>query len=186
MDNIGPKLTQKLIPKLVGSLLPQAYPEGVAIKGTMGEIFTNTLIRGKAASAAIAISSKDASRVIEEIVRINKQTAFAGAIALRFVKGTTALLGFTKFPKSCVLEMDGVESKSSRNFFKKIWNRLEELDIPYTLHWGKVNFNLDASRVRRMYSDSVVDKWIACRKQLLDTPAQKVFTNDFMLNCGLA
>ena len=186
LDNIGPKLTQKLIPKLVGSLLPQAYPEGVAIKGTMGEIFTNTLIRGKAASAAIAISSKDASKVIEEIVRINKQTAFAGAIALRFVKGTTALLGFTKFPKSCVLEMDGVESKSSRNFFKKIWDRLEELNIPYTLHWGKVNFNLDPIRIRRMYGDSVVDKWIDCRKQLLDIPTQKVFTNDFMLNCGLA
>ncbi len=185
LDAIGPRLTQKLIPPLVGALLPQAYPEGVAIKGTMGEIFTNTLIRGKAASAALAIDSKDACRVIEEIVKLNKKTSFAGAIALRFVKGTSAMLGFTKFQKTCVLEMDGVESKSSRNFFKKIWDRLDELNIPYTLHWGKVNHILDAPRIRKMYGDATVNKWIISRKKLLEPPVQKVFTNNFMRNCGL-
>jgi hypothetical protein len=82
--------------------------------------------------------------------------------------------------------MDGVDSKVSRKFFEKIWNRLEELNIPYTLHWGKINFNLNPQRVRAMYGDAAVDKWIASRNRLLDAPARKVFTNKFTQQCGLA
>ena len=140
---------------------------------------------GKAASAAVAIDCSNASKVIEEIVALNKTVAFPGAIALRFVKGTNALLGFTKFPKTCVMEMDGVESKTSRQFFQTLWERLEELNIPYALHWGKVNFNLNPQRIRTMYGANV-DKWLNCREQLLDPATRKVFTNNFMRQCGLA
>ncbi|HMF73463.1 MAG TPA: hypothetical protein VK616_18410, partial [Flavitalea sp.] len=114
------------------------------------------------------------------------KTVFAGAIALRFIKGTPATLGFTHFNKTCVLEMDGVESKSSRNFFEKVWNRFEELGIPYTLHWGKINFILNQERVRRMYGESAVNQWKTWRETLLDEPTRKVFTNDFMVRCGLS
>jgi hypothetical protein len=68
LDAIGKKLALKLVPALVAKLLPLAYPEGQLTKGTMGEIFSNTLFRGKAASAAVAIDVSNASRVIEEIV----------------------------------------------------------------------------------------------------------------------
>ena len=184
LDAIGKKLTLKLVPALVQKLLPLAYPEGQVTKGTMGEIFSNTLFRGKAASAAVAIDASNASRIVEEIVNLNKTVAFPGAIALRFVKGTNALLGFTKFPKTCVMEMDGVESKTSRQFFQALWDRLEELNIPYALHWGKINFNLNPERVRKMYGANV-DKWLDARNQLLDPATKKVFTNNFMRQCGL-
>lgn len=82
-------------------------------------------------------------------------------------------------------EMDGVESQSSRNFFEKVWNRFEDLGIPYTLHWGKINFILNAERVRRMYGDAAVNQWKSRRESLLDEPTRKVFTNDFMIMCGL-
>jgi hypothetical protein len=36
-----------------------------------------------------------------------------------------------------------------------------------------------------MYGDATVDKWIACRHQLLDDASRKVFTNEFMKKCGL-
>jgi hypothetical protein len=104
---------------------------------------------------------------------------------MRFVKGSKALLGFTKFPVSCILEMDGVESKSSRSFFQAVWDRLEALNIPYTVHWGKINFHLNKERVRAMYGDDVIDKWIACRHRLLDDSARKVFENPFMRRIGL-
>lgn len=185
LDHLPKALTQKLIPGLVTRLLPQAYSATEATIGTIGEIFNATFIRGKAASAAIAINSHDATRVIEEIIALNKKTAFPGAISLRYVKGTEALLGFTKFPKTCILEMDGVESKTSRRFFQKLWDRLEELNIPYTEHWGKINFNLDPVRLRKMYGDATIDKWIACRHRVLDADARKVFTNNFMRQCGL-
>lgn len=185
LDGLGKRITQKLIPPLVTKLFPMAFASNEKATGTIGEQFTNTKFRGKAASAAIAIDTANASRAIEEIVRMNAGTAFPGALALRFVKGTPALLGFSKFPKTCVLEMDGVEAATSRRFFNNVWNRFEELGIDYTLHWGKINFNLDEQRIRRMYGDAKVNKWLAARRTLLNDATRTVFTNAFMERCGL-
>ena len=185
LDHIGKPLRQKLIPPMVNKLFPLAYAAAEEMTGTIGEQFNNTKFRGKAASAAMAINSSDASRAIEEIVAINKKRAFAGALALRFIKGTQATLGFTHFNKTCVLEMDGVESRSSRRFFQNVWNHFEELGIPYTLHWGKINFILDSERVLRMYGETAVNKWKGSREALLDANTRKVFTNPFMQQCGL-
>jgi FAD binding domain len=185
LDGLGKKLVQKLVPPLVNKLFPLAYAADEKAIGTIGEIFTNTRFRGKAASAAIGIDAVHTSQVVEEIVQINGKAVFPGAIALRYVNGTKALLGFTKFKSTCVLELDGVDSATSRNFYQKIWDRLEELQIPYTLHWGKINFNLDGPRVRRMYGDTNVNKWLTCRHTLLDEATRKVFTNQFMKQCGL-
>ena len=185
LDTLGPHLAAPLVPKLVGLLLPLAFKPAPPACGTIGETFGNTKFRGKAASAAIAMDAADSSKVLEEIVALNKQLPFAGAIAFRFVKGTAATLGFTHFAKTCVLEMDGVEADYSRNFFTKVWNRLEAIGIKYTFHWGKINFRLDEVFVRKMYTDAAVNSWISCRHLLLDSDTRKVFSNPFMKRCGL-
>lgn len=184
LDSLGPGLSSLLVPGLVNKLFPLAFKSTEVMTGTLGETFSNTKFRGKAGSAAIGIHTSNASRVVEEIVKINKENPFPGALALRYVKGTQALLGFTHFDKTCILELDGVDSQLSRNFFKKVWERLEELDIPYTLHWGKINFNLNPQLLQKMYGDNI-EKWKACRNSLLNEDARKVFTNNFMRQCGL-
>jgi hypothetical protein len=186
LDHVGPGLQDFLVPKMVTTLFPQAFNASEETVGTIGEIFNNTKFRGKAASAAIGIDTQYASQVLDEFVALTRQQPFAGGVALRFVKGSSALLGFTRFPKTCVLEMDGVDSAGNRGFFEKMWNRLEQLNIPYTLHWGKINFNLNPQRVRNMYGDDAVNKWIACRHQLLDAAAREVFNTAFLEKCGLA
>lgn len=185
LDNLGKNIVQKLVPPLVTKLFPLAFASNEASIGTIGETFTNTKFRGKAASAAIAIDTAHSARAIEEIVDLNKKNVFAGGLALRFVKGTAATLGFTKFPKTCVLEMDGVDSATSRRFFTSVWNRLENLGIEHTLHWGKINFDLDEQRVRHMFGDTAVNKWLAARRALLNDATREVFTNAFMERCGL-
>jgi hypothetical protein len=185
LDTLGPNLSAPLIPRLVNAMLPLVFKPAPAAFGTIGETFNNTRFRGKAASCAIGMNAFDASRVLEEIILINDQSPFAGAIAFRYVKGTEALLGFTKFPLTCILELDGVDSSLTRDFFQTVWDRLEDLNIPFTIHWGKINFGLDAQRVRNMYGDAIVDKWIDSRHQLLDEETRQVFTNKFMENCGL-
>jgi hypothetical protein len=52
------------------------------------------------------------------------------------------------------------------------------------MHWGKFNFGLTPALMQKMYGDKIV-KWKACRKQLLSSQAQKVFTNKFMVQCEL-
>jgi hypothetical protein len=185
LDAVGPAFSTALIPKLVNLMLPLAFKPIPPAFGTIGETFDNTKFRGKASSAAIAIDISNASKVLEEVVAINKQTPFPGAVAFRFVKGTKALLGFTRFPETCVMELDGVDANASRDFCKKVWSRLEALNIPFTEHWGKFNFNLNEALIRKMYSDANVNKWIACRHQLLNEAARKVFTNGFLQKCGL-
>ncbi|KAA1246964.1 FAD-linked oxidase [Aquimarina sp. RZ0] len=185
MDSLG-ALSSKIVPSLVNLLFPLAYKETQALEGTIGETYNNTKFRGKVASAALGIDIKDSVKVTQEILDIiNGGDTFPGGISLRYVKGTNALLGFTKFEKTCVLELDGVDSGVTRNFYQKIWNRLEVLNISYTLHWGKINFNLNFDRLQKMYGAATVQHWIDTRNQLLDKNTRKVFTNNFIERCGL-
>ncbi len=186
LDTLGPTLSAPLIPRMVNALIPLINKPGQTVTGTMGEIFKNTKFRGKAASAAFAINASDCTRVLKLVCEENGSTPFAGAVAFRFLKGTSALLGFTRFPATAVCELDGVDSNLSRAFFKRIWERLEAENIPFALHWGKINFFLTPQRVRNMYGDTAVDKWIECRERILSTDVRKVFSNNFMQSIGLA
>jgi len=184
LDTLGSKISTVLVPKLVGTLLPLVFKPGPILYGTIGETFNNTRFRGKAASASIGMDISSVSKVVELMVNANRETPFPGVLSFRYVKGTSATLGFTRFPHTCVLEMDGVDSKISRDFYKKVWEKMEAENIPFTLHWGKLNFILDATLVRKMYG-SAIDQWILCRHKLLDEATRKVFTNEFMVQCGL-
>ena len=185
LDTLGPTLSAALVPPLVNKLLPLVFQPAPVAYGTIGETFCNTRFRGKACSAAIGLRAEDASRVVEEIVALNKQHPFAGAVAFRYVKSTTALLGFTQYPTTCVLEMDGVDSAHTRKFLQAVWTRLQMLQIPFTLHWGKINFILNAQLVRQMYGEEKVARWIAARHRLLDAPSRAVFNNPFLEKIGL-
>lgn len=185
IDAVGTDAGSKLIKPLVNSLFKTGLRAAQPYPKTMGETFKNTRFRGQVASAAFAIDCMNIFRVVELIIELNKVTPLAGALAFRFVKGTQATLGFTHFPKTCVVEMDGIDADITRKFFENVWIKLEEQGISYTLHWGKMNFILNKQRVINMYGAEKVNKWINCRHSLLSEPARKVFTNDFMVMCGL-
>ncbi|MFT2009298.1 FAD-binding protein [Pontibacter sp. 13R65] len=185
LEAAGPTLNMVTIKPLMNALFNSTLRAAQPQPMTIGETFRHTRFKGQIASAALAVATTDVFKVIDVILVLNNRQPFAGGIALRFVKGTSALLGFTKFAKSCVLEMDGVDAPFTRQFFSDVWHRLEALHIPYTLHWGKLNFILNEQRVRQMYGNQQVEKWLQCRAALLDAPTRKVFTNDFMVQCGL-
>ena len=172
-----------LVPTLVNQLYPAAIEETNGWVGTMMDFFAPTDIRGKAASAAIGMDSRDSPRVLEKIIELNKESAFPGVLGLRWVKQTPATLGFTRFPITCVLELDGIESTLTTQFLERVWSSLEAEGIPYTMHWGKLNFGLTATRIRTMYPN--LNDWLTARQELLDTQTQAVFTNEFMETCGL-
>ncbi len=105
----------------------------------------------------------------------------------RFVKGTKALLGFTRFDPTAVFEIDAVNTPKTRAYFRRVWAALDAAGIPFTLHWGKFNSFLTPARVRDRYGDAAVDRWMASREALLESPAvRQVFTNPFMTGLGLA
>ncbi len=174
-----------LIPAMVNAMFKLAFEAQDPVQGTIKEIFNYTKFRGKVASAAIGISIEDSPKAVELIVEVNKQKPFPGGLSLRYVKGTQATLGFTKFPNTCVLEMDGVDGNKAREFYEAVWNKFEQEGIAYTLHWGKINFNLNENRVKNMYGANQVQSWINARNKLLSIPVLKVFENKFIEQCGL-
>lgn len=182
LDKIRPRM---LIRTLVNALYPMALEETDGYVGTLSEFFAPTDVRGQAASSAIGIDARDSPRVLEEIIAMNQQTAFPGVMGLRWVRQTAATLGFTRFPITCVLELDGPDARLTNQFLQRTWDRLDALGISYTMHWGKINFGLDGPRVRRMYGDDRVDGWLSARQRLMDAPTRAVFTNEFMERCGL-
>ena len=148
------------------------------------QIFNNTTLHGKLLSAAIGLPLDQVTRVTDILLEINKTNGpFAGVFAYRFIKKTKATLGFTKFDFTCILELDGAFSDTTKNFYHALWTRLDLEKIPFTSHWGKMN-ELDIDRLTRMYGSNI-DAWIAARNKLLDPTCMKVFTNPILQQWGL-
>jgi hypothetical protein len=180
ITDIVPVLTHLLVSKLVKN--SYALYEGDL--GTSGEIFRNNNIRGKLLSTAIGIPLDRVLEVNEMLIELNEtEGPFLGIFSYRYVKGSIATLGFTRFNPTCILELDGAESSGTRNFYAAVWNELEARNIPYTFHWGKIH-NLDEARTRKMYGAGI-DNWIEQRNKLLSPDSMKIFNTPSLLACGL-
>jgi hypothetical protein len=174
-----------LVPTVVNKLLSGVMTPYAKVYGTLGEIFNNTTLYGKLLSAAVGVSIKDVNKVIKLLLELNETAGpFTGLFAFRFVKKTKATLGFTRYDHTCVFELDGVYSASTTNFFRQVWKKLDEENIPYTTHWGKVN-ELNCDQINKMYGTASVDAWIEARNKILEPECLEVFTNAIMRQWGL-
>ena len=79
--------------------------------------------------------------------------------------------------------MDGAFSESAKRFYAAVWKKLEEENIPFTFHWGKVT-ELNPALLTKMYGGKV-DVWKAARKSVLDADNLKVFSNPLLKEWGL-
>jgi hypothetical protein len=110
-------------------------------------------------------------------------SVYAGIISYRWVKQTTGMLGWTKFPITATVEFNAAYNDRTLAFYNQIWNALTIKKIPYTLHWGQMN-NFTPELVRKMYG-ATVDKWLSCRDRLLDNATKSVLSSDFLKSTGL-
>jgi len=178
-------LNRALIPKLVNALFAVAYDRPEEATGTIGETFNSTKFRGKLFSAAFGIEMKDVKKVTDLILSVNRKTKLAGVMAYRFVKGTRATLGFTRWEQSCVLELDGADASVNYRFMNEMAKALEAASIKFTLHWGKINRLLDRRTLTYMYGEDNIRAWKTQRSRIMSPSVQKIFNNEFMEACGL-
>jgi hypothetical protein len=173
-----------LVPTLVNKLLTSSLTLYEKQLGTVSEIFSNTTLRGKLLSAAVGIPLEEVTRVAELMIDINKTIGpFTGLFSFRYVKQTKATMGFTRYPYTCVMELDAAFSDKTYAFYTKVWKKLEDEGIPFTFHWGKVN-ELSPQRISAMYGADA-DKWVAARNKLLDADTIKIFNNPLLAQWGL-
>lgn len=172
------------IPLLTQQILARAYAPYTKQEGTLAEIFSNDDLRGRLASTAVGLPLDRTREAVEAVLAEQAQSGpVAVVVSLRYVRGSSATLAFTSFPTTCVLEIDGVQSSRTNDFYARAWARLERQGIPYTFHWGKQH-NLDAARVRHLYGPRVED-WLAARGQLLGAAERRLFANALLERLAL-
>lgn len=171
---------------IVNSIVDLTLKPYVNVYGTHAEIFTNTDVHGRVLSSAIGVPLNEVNHVREIFLKLNKDYGpFCGIMAFRYVKGTKATLGFTRFDTTCIFELDSVFSDESYKFYHLFWQELYNQDIPFTFHWGKL-LEINSVQLRKMYGDANVDSWINARNELMkDSNSMRVFTNDLMRQWGL-
>jgi hypothetical protein len=182
VGNLGDRLPA-LIGKLVNLVVPSEYPLLKKVLGTPGEIFDSNTDFQKVMSAEIGIALEDAARVLDLLLATPEVKDYAGLLAFRWVKGSKALLAFTRFATTCTIELPGTYADRTMAYYHAVWKALEDAHIPYTLHWGQIN-NFTPARVRSMYG-AAVDDWVSSRNRLLDPQTRAVFTSPFLQQCGL-
>ena len=157
--------------------------------GAIRDLFRGEVTRGKTLACGVGLPLDKAAQALT--IAFDTYKNFGAVLPLllsvRFVKGTKATLGFTKFATTCVLELDAVNVPETRNYVKAVWAALEAAGINFTLHWGKFNTYLTGPRVEKMYGTAAVNQWKASRAALLESAdVSRVFDNAFIKNAGLA
>lgn len=183
-----PKSIPWFIKQLRKTILPAVDEETL---GTLYETFWDAPYQGPAFACSVGIDhthSSKAYKVLEEMTQ--KEGPIPGIFAMRFVKQTQATLGFTKFPITCMLEIDGVLWEKSRKimslteYSRRMIEVLQENEIPFTIHWGKNSDWKFPNLVNDMFGDSMIE-WKSYRNGLLSTEMQQVFSNGFLKDTQL-
>lgn len=190
------KITEKfpasipiLIKGLESQILPAVNEETI---GTLYETFWDAAYQGPAFACSVGIDSRDSVKALAVISTMTKQEGpIPGIFAMRFVKQSDATLAFTKFPITCMLEIDGVLwTKSSaimslEEYGRRMIEVLQDNDIPFTLHWGKNSDWAFPNLVNDMYGENA-KIWKKYRSSLLSQDMTKMFSNNFLDTTGLS
>jgi hypothetical protein len=177
-------LPDTLVKPFVNEIIGRSYKTYRDVVGTPGEIFSSTTLVGKGMSMELGVPPEYCTQIIDFVRACPQVQRYAGVIGIRYVKKSTASLGFTKFgPITCTLEFQAAYSEGTQALYDFVWAELERRRIPYTLHWGQMN-HFTPQRVRAMYG-AAVDSWIRSREALLDANSRAVFTSPFLESTGL-
>ncbi len=190
------KLTENFpnsIPLLVKSLRKTILPAvNEETTGMLKEIFWDAPYQGPAFACSFGIDHKDSEKAMNLLGKLTRDEGpIPGIFALRFVKQTKATLGFTKFPVTCMIEIDGVlwektrKIMSLKEYSRRMIEVLQENNIPFTIHWGKNNDWEFPGLVNHMFNDKP-EKWKEQREKLLSPEMQDLFSNEFLKTIGLA
>lgn len=179
----------KLIKLLQTSILPPVDSE---ITGTLSEIFWDAGFQGPAFACTVGVDHKDSPKALKLLADLAKNEGpVPGIYAMRFVKQSAATLAFTKFPVTCMLEIDGLiwnpkdNNISLPDFCTRIIEVLQANNIVFTHHWGKYSNWLFPGLVDYMYGNKA-QEWMEYRSALLSKETAELFSNDFLEDNGLS
>lgn len=180
----------ELVRHFLDGQLAARYRPGHGHTGFPGEIFGPTsLPPGHGTSTEIVVALSEAAGTIDAIYDVLHQQAgqghhLLGAIGVRFVPQTQALLGMNVHPMNCYIELPSIRNAEVEQLYRRVWAALDAKAINYTLHWGQ-RLDLDRARLDA-YFGSRAARWVQARKTLLTTArARAVFGAPLLAEVGL-
>ncbi len=183
-------LTDGLIADLITTETATQYHGGPSPPHFPGTYFGPTsLPEGNGRSAEVVVDHVNAVAAIQTILKAlasegNAGRHLLGAIGVRFVPATTALLGTNIHPMNTYIEFPSLQSSDTTAVHQAVWKALRTAKIPFTCHWGQ-EYGMDTASVRAYFGDRI-DRWKAARAKLLPTAqARAVFTNPLVAGLGL-
>ncbi len=152
---------------------------------TPGETYNYTSSKAGVAGAANAIPVAFATRALALAREVFMEHPGApAAFACRYAQKSPALLGFTRFDPTCIMDVDGVDTKAIRAVMEGLRARFDAEGIPYAQHWGKLH-GLTRARVRNSYG-SALDDWTGVRHALMPDKAERdTFSTALLDSIGL-
>ncbi|MDB5703284.1 MAG: FAD-binding protein [Sphingomonas bacterium] len=153
--------------------------------GTPAETYSYTASKPGSAGAAVAFPTAHLVQALTEARAAFKVSPYAPiAFACRFVQPSPALLGFTRFAPTCVMDVDGIDTPATRALMEAVRARFDAAGIVYAQHWGKLH-GLTAARLQRSHGDRLA-RWHHARETLLpDADTRYVFSTDLLTAIGL-
>lgn len=186
-----PKAIPKLAKALEKTVLPVKDIDKV-VTGKLMEIFWDSEYKGPAFAISFGVDHTHSSKVMNLLGNVTVDNGpIPGIFAMRFVRQTEATLGFTKFPITCMIEIDGLlweESKkiiSIDTYSRLMMEALQKENIPYTIHWGKNAFWELPGLLEYMFDADAIASWKEARNTLLSNEMKQVFSNKFTNILGL-
>lgn len=188
---IDESLTTPLLRLVLSDQLEQRYPQdNGAHVAFPGQVFGPTsLPPGNGASTEIIVSQPDADDALNVIYEVLTAEAargrhLLGALGIRFVPRTKALLGMNINPMNVYIELPSIRTPEIGGIFRKCWDGLEAKGISFTCHWGQ-ELALSPARLNRYFGDRVA-RWQAARSKILPTEtARRVFASPLLAEVGL-
>lgn len=152
---------------------------------TPGETYSFTSAREGVASSGFAVPLNQVSTALDILKQaFDQQNGAPVVFTCRYAQKSPAMLGFTRYDPTCVIDIDGVDAKATRKLIELAGDRLEAAGMPFALHWGKMGTNTK-KRVRNAFGGNV-DRWNTVRKNLFSSAAEKdAFSSDLLDQLGL-
>jgi hypothetical protein len=186
-----PKAIPKLVKALEKTVLPVKDIEKV-VTGKLMEIFWDSEYKGPAFAISFGVDHRNASKVMELLGNLTVEKGpVPGIFAMRFVKQTQATLGFTKFPITSMIEINGITWEGNnripglKDVGKMMIDVLQENNIEFTIHWGKNAYWEFPGLLEYMFDADKIESWRAARNALLSDEMKQVFSNKFIQDLGL-
>jgi hypothetical protein len=179
-----------IVEHIISSMLANQNPAAQFPPAFPGQVFgPTTLPPGHGESTEIVVDQAravDAIKVVLGALEAQRQQGrhLLGALGVRFVPRTRALLGMNIAPMNCYMELGSLRNNDIPVIHQACWRALDDAKIPYTCHWGQQHA-LDPAHVRSYFGERV-ERWKAARERILTTPeAKRVFTSPSLAALGL-